>query len=375
MARQRVHNRRAGRGSSGGGASWISYSDMMAALLLVFVLVLCYSLYQYFSMLETKTRELEEQQLILQSQQAELDSKTSALTIAQTDIQQKQAALNQLTADAEVMRASLTQQQQALDAQSAALTLKQGELDAANASLAAREQELAALQSQLAAQQSQLTEQQTALDAANATLTQQQAALADASRLLSAQQAALDKQTEKIDDMVGIRSQIIKELSAVLAQSNLRASVDPATGNIMLDSAVFFDTGKNTIKAEGKALLEQFIPVYLGVLLQEKYQEFLGEIIIEGHTDTKGTYLMNLELSQERALSVAKYCLQLPTLTSQQQSLLRNILVAQGKSFSRPVTNPDGTVNMDASRRVEFKFSLRDAEMIEEMNKILNMAP
>ena len=38
MARQRIHNRRAGRGSSGTGASWISYSDMMAALLLIFVL-------------------------------------------------------------------------------------------------------------------------------------------------------------------------------------------------------------------------------------------------------------------------------------------------------------------------------------------------
>ncbi len=46
MARQRIHNRRAARGSSGGGASWISYSDMMAALLLIFVLILAYSLYQ-----------------------------------------------------------------------------------------------------------------------------------------------------------------------------------------------------------------------------------------------------------------------------------------------------------------------------------------
>ena len=69
MARQAMHNRRAGRGSTGGGASWISYSDMMAALLLIFVLILSYSLYQYFTMLETKTRELEDQRLILISQQ------------------------------------------------------------------------------------------------------------------------------------------------------------------------------------------------------------------------------------------------------------------------------------------------------------------
>lgn len=41
MARRRYIRR--GAGKSDGGASWISYSDMMAALLLVFVLVLCYS--------------------------------------------------------------------------------------------------------------------------------------------------------------------------------------------------------------------------------------------------------------------------------------------------------------------------------------------
>ena len=45
MARQHVHNRRAGRGNS--GSSWISYSDIMAALVLVFVLFLVYNLYQY----------------------------------------------------------------------------------------------------------------------------------------------------------------------------------------------------------------------------------------------------------------------------------------------------------------------------------------
>ena len=72
MARQRIHNRRAGRGSGGTGASWISYSDMMAALLLIFVLILTYSLYQYFTMLEAKTKELNAQQLVLDQQTIDL---------------------------------------------------------------------------------------------------------------------------------------------------------------------------------------------------------------------------------------------------------------------------------------------------------------
>lgn len=336
MARQRVHNRRAGRGSSGGGASWISYSDMMAALLLVFVLILSISLHQYFTMLETKQAELEakqatldEQTILLASQQTTLDEQTKALSLAQTELDAQTAAL------------LLAQE---------SLAVREEELASANAILASREEELAKLQ--LA-----LTDKQTELDAATLAL--------------SNQQAALDAQTSKIDDLVGVRSQIISELSSALTASNLRATVDPNTGDIVLDSAVFFKTNSDDIMEDGKVLLDRFIPVYLGVLLQERYRDYLGEIIIEGHTDTQGSYMTNLRLSQDRAFSVATYCLEMPSLTSQQQTLLRSILTATGRSYSDPVYNADGTVNMDASRRVEFKFSLKDAEMIDEMNRLL----
>lgn len=329
MARQRVHNRRAGRGSSGGGASWISYSDMMAALLLVFVLILSVSLYQYFTMLETK--------------QAELDT--------------KQAALDQQT----ILLAS---QQTTLDQQAAALSLAQTELDAQTAELLLAQQSLAAQEAALDAARTQLTALQLALDA-------KQAELDTATLTLASQQAALDAQTSKIDDLVGVRSQIISELSTALTANNLRATVDDATGDIVLDSAVFFQTNSDEIREDGQELLNRFIPVYLGVLLQPEYQDYLGEIIIEGHTDTVGTYMNNLRLSQDRALSVAIYCLEMPALNHSQRTLLQNILTATGRSYSDPVYNADGTVNLDASRRVEFKFSLKDAEMIDAMNKIL----
>lgn len=100
--------------------------------------------------------------------------------------------------------------------------------------------------------------------------------------------------------------------------------------------------------------------------------DYLGEIIIEGHTDTQGTYLVNLELSQERALSVATYCLQMPSLSESQLEKLREILTAKGKSYSDPIYNDDGTINMDASRRVEFKFRMKDSEMIDEIRDILS---
>ena len=315
MARQRIHNRRTGRGSSGAGASWISYSDMMAALLLIFVLVLTYSLYQYFTMLETKTKELDDQRLIL-------DQQAVQLKLAEDE----------------------------LDSKEQKLIIIQGDLDKMKLDLEGKEQELDNLQLILVSQQADLEA---------ATLKLQQ------------QQDALDAQALRIDSLIGVRAAMIKDLSDALAASNLKAAVDPNTGDIMLDSAVFFETGSSEIKAEGKALLDLFIPVYLDVLLRDQYADYLGEIIIEGHTDSKGTYNANLRLSQNRALQVAIYCLDMPALSQAQKSKLQQILTAKGRSYADLVM-VNGIEDADASRRVEFKFSLKDAEMIAEMNRILS---
>lgn len=81
---------------------------------------------------------------------------------------------------------------------------------------------------------------------------------------------------------MGVRTEIVRDLTAALSQADLKATVDGNTGDIMLESAVFFDVAKSNIKDSGRALLDEFIPVYLGVLLQPEYVDYLGEIIIEG---------------------------------------------------------------------------------------------
>lgn len=350
MARRR-YVRKAG-GKADGGSAWISYSDMMAALLLVFVLVLCYSMYQYFVMLETKTAELDEKGALLSVQQTTLDEQQATLNAQKLELATKQA---ELTAKQNELTGALT----AIDEQKSLLS---------DQSLTLEEQEKIILAAQAA-----LTQKEDELTAAKLELEEKQKALADATILLGAQQEAMSTQQQKLDDLVGVRTKIIRELSTALTTADLKASVDKNTGDIMLESAVFFDVGKNTIKPSGQQLLNEFIPVYLGVLLRSEYADYLGEIIIEGHTDTQGSYLMNLELSQERALSVASYCLQMQGLSEEQLGMLRSILTAKGRSFSDPIYNGDGTINMDASRRVEFKFRLKDSEMIDEIRQILTV--
>ena len=107
------------------------------------------------------------------------------------------------------------------------------------------------------------------------------------------------------------------------------------------------------------------------MLLRDEYRSYLGEIIIEGHTDSTGTYDNNLKLSQERALQVALYVLNMPGLTAEQKALLQQILTATGKSWADLIVDEYGREDPEASRRVEFKFSLRDSDMIQEMQRIL----
>ena len=327
-----VSRRKNGRGPRGTdiGAHWISYSDLMASLLLVFVLAVCYRVYQYYNMLEIKTQQLNEQK-------DELDRAT--ITLVQREEELKAANV------------TLMGKQEELAAIQIQLDQQESDLHAALEALKTKEEEQAALQLQLAEQADKL---------------------AAMSTVLESQKAEMLSQQKRLDDLVGVRGKIIQELSAALAAANLRATVDSSTGDIMLDSAVFFDTNSSAIKDSGQSLLSRFLPVYLGVLMQPEYADYVGEIIIEGHTDTAGSYMSNLKLSQNRALSVAEYCLQLSSLTPSQVTQLQKLLTAKGRSFSDPIYQADGTVDMSASRRVEFKFRLKDSEMIDEMNRILS---
>ncbi len=344
MARQRIHNSRAGRGSGNSGASWISYSDMMAALLLVFVLILSISLHQYFTMLESKTRELEQQKLLITDQQLKLDEQT-------LQIASQQVTMDHQNAQIAVIMTQLDEKQTALEEAYIVLGENQAALKEAQSALAGKEAQLIILQEELA-------NKETALNAAI--------------QVLNSQQAALASKTDKIEDMVGMKAEIISELSSSLSRANLSAEVDKNTGDIVLDSAVLFKTNSYDIMADGKTLLNRFIPVYLEVLLRPEYADYLGQIVIEGHTDDSGTYEHNMKLSQERAYEVMMYVLGMYREGSAERELLQKLLTATGRSETDLIYY-EGTsiVNKDASRRVEFKFSLKDAEMIEEMNKLL----
>jgi hypothetical protein len=200
-----------------------------------------------------------------------------------------------------------------------------------------------------------------------------QAELEKQQEIIKEQEQLLNEQQKELDRIAGIRSDLVMALRDEFTDSSLNIKIDEKTGAITFDAGILFDVADHELTEEGKAFLKEFLPKYCNVLLDDKYNDYVSEIIIEGHTDTNGSYIYNLELSQQRAFSVAKYCLAEGNgiISSEEMEILRTLLTANGKSYSNPVYKEDGSVDLDASRRVEILFRLQDEEMIDEMMGIL----
>ena len=174
--------------------------------------------------------------------------------------------------------------------------------------------------------------------------------------------------------ILGIKLEIIEELvKRFEGETQLR--INRQTGAIVFDSKLLFDTDESDLKSSGKEFLDQFMPIYMSVLNDDRFRDMITEIIVEGHADKRGDYLHNLKLSQDRAYSVASYFLseESDMFSGQELEHLREIVTANGRSFSVPVRNEDGTENLELSRRVEIQFRLTDEEMIRDLIAVVDV--
>ncbi len=314
-----MRNKRRNREAFAEHSFWQSYSDMMAALLLIFILMIAITLAIY----KQKTIDLDQTKLDYAAAQQELDNAQKELSDAQKEL--------------DIAK---------LDLESSRLEIEQSNQDLA----------------------ASLAELQQAYD--KAALTQQE--LNNAYLEIQSAQQELEVTKNELQDIVGIRTDIIGALQSTFHNSSM--TVDAQTGSIMFSSDVLFRYNSANLTNESKETLQEVIPIYLDVLLQDQYRNYIAEIIIEGHTDTDGSYQSNMELSYKRANAVAKFCLDKKNgLSEEEIEQLQMLLTVNGRSYSDPIYEVDNAdeIDMAASRRVEIKFRLKEDEMIEKIAAIL----
>ena len=343
-------NRR--RREGGGFNVWRSYSDMMAGVLLLFVLIMCVTLFQAQKNYVEKLAE-QEQRIRLQDEYA------SAMEEKQAELEKQNSLLDEQKKKLEEQNLTLDELQAALEEQARILAEKQATLEDQ--------------QTTLAEQQSAIEQQQTTMEEQRAALEEQQTMLDSQAQEISSKTQQLKDKQAQIDRIIGVKAEVIEALQKEFADNNVNVQIDRQTGALSLDSNVIFAYDSAELSEEGKEVLRQVLPVYLGVLLSDAYMDNIAEIIIAGYTDTLGTYEHNMELSQQRSLAVGQFLMATKEefLNGEDITALEKLLVISGNSMRHPVYDSEGNVDDDASRRVEVKFRLKDEEMIEELRNLI----
>jgi len=169
----------------------------------------------------------------------------------------------------------------------------------------------------------------------------------------------------KIKHLTGIKITVISKLREKLGKS---INIDEKSGAITFSSNNLFDQGKYTLKEESKKELSLVLKKYLQALLDdENIRKYIHSITIEGHTNSDGSYLDNLALSQQRALEVMQF---LYTSQIADKALLEKYVNASGRSYS-DIVYKDGVEDKDNSRRIEIKFRIKNEVAIKELQNFL----
>ena len=145
---------------------------------------------------------------------------------------------------------------------------------------------------------------------------------------------------------------------------------------------VLFTTGSYELTPGFKAILDDFLPRYLDILLKDSLRTRIKEVRIEGHTDDvpfpsldPDPYIANVILSQQRALSVLRYFRKMEAYekyTPQEKRLLEFWFTSNGLSFGKSLDEngkytllSGKEINRELSRRVEFRIVTSGDEILE----------
>jgi chemotaxis protein MotB len=152
-----------------------------------------------------------------------------------------------------------------------------------------------------------------------------------------------------------VKQSIDSQLRAKSGSSGARVADN---GNIMIDDNLVFETDAYTIRSSGKAFLSAMAKALTNVLSDESVRQNIDVILVQGHTDERGTVEYNRELSAKRANAVLNYMFRAePRLESQ----FGEYFASSAYSEFRPVEQGKTEAAYQQNRRIEISVVLKDA--------------
>ena len=368
---------------------WISYADLMAGLLFVFILLIGAIVIKSAILknaLHDKEDTLAKSMALVDEKDAYILEKDQLLAQKDAALKKEKSALSETEKELQRKNARLAQDDMLLSKNERLLKLKLKEIEALNKKLLLANTKADKLSGKIVIVQAMLDKKEDALSQSKKSLEAEEKKLKEyegkvvvlSNELSDAKESvkikdekllgllsAMDEKKTKYDDLVaklqsqkakiksftGIKLQVIAALKEALGS---KINIDKKTGSLKLASNILFAVGESTLKDEAK------------VELKKAFEEYIGTLVTDKNSD--GGYIYNLKLSQDRALAVMEYLL---TLDFSKKYNIKPLMTASGRAYLDPITK-NGIEDKEASRRIEIKFRLKNEDAMQEIEKVLD---
>jgi chemotaxis protein MotB len=336
------------RRSESGMNYWPGFVDALSTLILSIIFILTvFVVVQFYLQQEVAGKDTALNQLNLQI--AQLTELLSMEKTGKTNLEDQLAQLRASLAGAESDRDRL---KSAAENAGAGLTAEQGKTAGLTTALEGEKKvsaqalaQVEILNQQIAALRRQLAAIEQSLDISEKKDKEAQARIADLGQRLNLALA------QRVQELTKYRSDFFGKLREILGN---RPDVRIVGDRFVLQSELFFDTGKADLKPEARAELDKVA----GALVELGKQipaDIAWVLRVDGHTDvrpvTGGEFKSNWGLSSARAISVVQY------LVTKGVSPQR--LVAAGFGEFQPFEVGTTDDAYKRNRRIEFKLTER----------------
>src|SRR6187399_1158638 len=163
----------------------------------------------------------------------------------------------------------------------------------------------------------------------------------------------------RVDVLDRVKRALELELGPVTSQGTPLVRIGD-NGNIVINEGLVFESSSYSLKPEGKALLATLAIALDNVLTDPAVRENIDAMLVQGHTDARGSSAYNLDLSAKRANAVLNYLFEANPHLEQAYG---NFFAASAYSKFRPLNSASTEEAFEQNRRIELSLVLRDANV------------
>jgi chemotaxis protein MotB len=223
---------------------------------------------------------------------------------------------------------------------------------------------LDALGHQIEISQHQLGDLRSEIATARAALADSRAKLQDREAVVQQEARELDTLHGQLESIAVIRVTVLNKLKAAI-EEQLGASRPGVTnlvsigdnGNIVVNESLVFETNSYAIKPEARPTLDALAKALANVLADPETRANIDTILIQGHTDDRGSAAFNWDLSAKRATAVLDYVFHADrSLTDSYGSFF----AASAYSKFRPINPAENEDAYRQNRRIEIAVVAKD---------------